>query len=120
LNNSDGSIQDSDGGQPGSFAGATYTRLFSQPPVLDLLCANDIANFWTLSGEVSDPDDPVQGDVITFGGVLAGYHLTTTAAIDGSYELTVELIGVQQGFATAQTCDPHGVLSNLAMDYIMV
>ena len=47
MNDSNGSIQDSDGGHPASFTGEIYTTRFSQPPVLNLLCANDIT-IWTL------------------------------------------------------------------------
>ena len=52
--------------------------------------------------------------MVTFGGVLASYNLTATVGADGVFSVTVELVGLQDGTATAQTTDPHGVLSNLA------
>lgn len=90
------------------------------PFISNFFCANEYSDIWTFTGMVTDNDDPVQDYVITFGGVLAGYHLTATAGADGVFSLTIELIGLQEGTATAQTTDPHGVLSNLAMDYIIV
>jgi autotransporter-associated beta strand protein len=91
------------------------------PPVISGFgCANDFADMWTLSGTVTDANDPVAGDVIRFGGVLTGFHLTTTVKADGTFELTVELHGLQEGTATAQTTDPHGALSNLAGYWIIV
>ncbi len=90
------------------------------PTIGNFYCINEISNFWTLTGTVTDNDDPVEGDVVTFGGVLAGYHLTTTVGADGVFSLTVELAGLQQGTATAETQDPHGVLSNMAMDWVIV
>jgi hypothetical protein len=90
------------------------------PQITDFHCINEISDFWTFTGSVVDNDDPVEGDVITFGGVLASYNLTTTTEADGVFSLTVEITGIQQGYATAQTSDPHGVLSNLAQDYIMI
>jgi hypothetical protein len=90
------------------------------PYISNFYCINESGNSWTISGNVADSDDSVVGDVVTFGGVLANYHLTATVASDGSFVLTVELVGVQQGTATARTVDPHGVLSNLASDYLVV
>ncbi len=90
------------------------------PAISNFYCVNDIVDFWTLSGTVTDADDPVQGDIVTFGGVLASYNLTATVRADGVFSLTVELTGLQQGIGTAQTTDPHGVLSNSAADWIIV
>ena len=89
------------------------------PFISNFYCVQEYGNFWTLSGTVTDNDDAVEDYVITFGGELESYHLTTTAEVDGVFSLTVELTGLQQGTGTAQTHDPHGVLSNLAMDYII-
>ena len=62
---------------------------------------------------------PVQGDVVTFGGVLASYNLQATVTTDGVFSLTVELDGLQMGTGTAQTTDPNGVPSNVAEDWII-
>ncbi len=107
--------------EAGLIVDTTVTVHISDAPIIgNFYCINEISNFWTLTGTVTDNDDDVEGYVVTFGGVLAGYYLTTTVGADGVFSLTVELVGLQQGTATAQTCDPHGVLSNLAMDYIIV
>jgi hypothetical protein len=90
------------------------------PVINNFYCINDVDDMWTLTGTVTDNDDPVQGDVVTFGGVLASYNLTATVTTDGVFSLTVELDGLQDGTGTAQTTDPHGVLSNLAQDYVIV
>jgi hypothetical protein len=97
-----------------------HVHVSDAPFITNFYCINDVADYWTLTGTVTDNDDPVQGDVITFGGVLASYHLTTTARADGVFTFTVELPGLQTGTGTAQTQDPHGVLSNLAEDWIIV
>ena len=91
---------------------ATYVS--TAPVISDFTCINEIGDIWTFTGDVSDYDDAVEGYVVTFGGVLASYNLTTTVDEDGVFSLTVELVGLQGGTATAQTIDPHGVLSDLA------
>jgi hypothetical protein len=96
------------------------THVSSAPVITDFYCVKDYGNMWTLTGTVSDADDSVAGDVVTFGGVLAGYHLQTTVREDGVFSLTVELVGLQMGTGTAQTTDPHGVVSNLAENWIIV
>ena len=91
------------------------------PPVIgNFFCINDFDDMWTLTGTVTDNDEPVLGDVVTFGGVLASYNLSTTVGTDGVFSLTVELAGLQDGTGTAQTADPYGVLSNVAQDYVIV
>jgi hypothetical protein len=89
------------------------------PYISDFYCINDFGTWWTLTGYVTDADDPVEGDVITFGGVLAEYNLTTTVDVDGVFCLSVSLHGLHSGIATAQTSDPHGALSNVAMYWII-
>ena len=92
----------------------------SDPPVINnFYCINDVGDYWTLTGTVTDNDYPVQGDVVTFGGVLASYNLSTTVTTDGVFSLTVELTGLQMGTGTAQTTDPNGVPSNVAEDWII-
>jgi len=90
------------------------------PGISNFYCINEISNFWTLTGTVTDNDDPVEGYIVHFGGVLAGYNLTATVDANGVFCLTAELIGLQQGIGTAQTTDPHGVVSNSAADWIIV
>ena len=68
------------------------------PEICDFGCVNDIGDYWTFSGTITDNDDPVEGDVVNFGGVLAGYNLTATAGVDGVFSLTIELTGLQEGY----------------------
>ena len=88
------------------------------PEIGDFYAINDIGDYWTLTGVVTDYDDPVEGDVVTFGGVLAGYNLTTTVDADGVFWLTAELPGLQDGIATAETSDPDGAVSDEAWTWI--
>lgn len=90
------------------------------PYISNFYCINEYGNIWTFTGTVTDYDDDVEGYVITLGGALESYHLAATVESDGVFCLTVELIGLEAGTATAQTKDPHGVVSNLAMDWICV
>ena len=85
-----------------------------EPAIIEFYCINDVADIWTLTGIVVDYDDPVEGFMVMFGGVLAGYNLSATVDADGVFTLTVELHGLQEGTGTAQTFDPHGVLSDVA------
>ncbi|MEN6451710.1 MAG: hypothetical protein ABFC96_14555 [Thermoguttaceae bacterium] len=96
------------------------THVSTAPVITDFYCINDTGDYWTLTGVVTDADDPVAGDIIKFGGVLAGFNLTATVDENGVFSVTAELIGMQSGTGTAQTTDLHGVLSNLATDWIVV
>ncbi len=68
------------------------------PVISNFYCINEFGDYWTLTGTVTDNDDPVVGDVVTFGGVLASYNLSTTVGTDGVFSLTVELAGLQEGY----------------------
>jgi hypothetical protein len=102
------------------FVAATAIPASAQdPPVInDFYCINDIGDYWTLTGVVTDEDSSVEGDVITFGGVLASYGVSTTADVDGTFSVTVVLRGLPSGTATAQTHDSSGLYSALAEDWI--
>jgi hypothetical protein len=105
----------------GLFVDTTLNVHVSDAPFFaDFSCINDLGDYWTFTGTIGDNDDPVAGDVITFGGVLESYHLSAVAGIDGAFSLTIELVGLQSGTATAQTKDPHGVLSEVAEDIVVV
>lgn len=111
-----------------SVAVTTAAPISAAPVIHNFLCINDAGDMWTFTGTVTDADDPVQGDVVVFGTIMAitnstppdGWKLTTTVGADGTFSLTVELDDLQTGTVTAQTSDPHGVLSNLACDWIVV
>ena len=50
-----------------------------QPPVIsDFGAKQGPEDFWTFSGIVSDEDDNVEGMIVYFGGVLAGYGYTNS------------------------------------------
>jgi hypothetical protein len=105
----------------GLIVDTTLTTQVSRAPVItDFYCINTIGDYWNFTGVVTDADDPVVGDVVTFGGVLASYHLTATVRDDGVFDFTIEIVGLQMGTATAQTIDPNGVVSNIAEDWILV
>jgi hypothetical protein len=102
-------------------AASTAAAPVSNPPAIsNFYCINEISDIWTLTGTVTDSDDRVQGDIVTFGGVLASYHLTATVGADGVFSVTAEITGLQSGTGTAQTSDPHGVLSNAAGCWVIV
>jgi autotransporter-associated beta strand protein len=95
------------------------TPIGAGPWINDFCCINDAGDTWTLTGVVIDNVDPVAGDIVNFGGVLAGYNLSTTVQSNGGFSLTVELHGLQQGTGTAQTADPDGIQSNIASYWII-
>lgn len=86
----------------------------NQPPVIFEFGASQSEAGWYIFGAVSDPDDAVEGMVVSFGGVLASYNLTATVDVNGCFSVTATLSDLEMGVATAQTQDPHGALSNLA------
>jgi len=96
------------------------TPVSKAPFISNFYCISEYDDFWTLTGTVTDNDDPVAGFTIRFGGVLAGYNLSATTEVGGVFLVTVELQGLQMGTGTAQTTDPHGVLSNVASYWLIV
>lgn len=90
------------------------------PVIEDFTVVQAVPSAYTFSGRVLDANDPVQGFVVTFGGVVDGYGVTATVGADGYFETTAVLVGLHSGFATAQTRDPHGALSNTALYYVLV
>jgi hypothetical protein len=91
----------------------------SAPRISDFLCINHMGPYWTLQGKVTDSDSPVEGMVINFGGVLAGYNYTAVVQADGTFSVTEYFQGLQSGTATAQTADQNNNQSNLAMYMII-
>jgi hypothetical protein len=105
----------------GLFVDIDFTVHASKAPAItNFYCINTYMDCWTLTGTVIDDDDPVEGYVVHFGGRLASYGLTATVREDGVFTLYVELEGLIEGTGTAQTQDPHGILSNLAQYWIVV
>jgi hypothetical protein len=93
----------------------------NQAPVIsDFYGISEPGGLWTFYGTVTDVDDPVQGMVVDFGGVLANFSLTATVQADGTFSITQAFAGLESGGATAQTQDPHGALSNVAWYEIIV
>jgi hypothetical protein len=93
----------------------------NEPPVISGFTAIlELGDLWTFEGTVTDVDDPVEGMVVNFGGVLASFNVTATVEADGTFSLTREFLGLQSGTASAQTQDPHGAYSNEACYVITV
>lgn len=93
----------------------------NSPYISNFECINTVGDYWTLTGIVTDNDDSVEGFVVSFGGVLASYNLTATVDdVDGAFTLTVAIPNLTEGTATAQTKDPQGIESNLAMYWMVV
>jgi len=112
------SVRATDGA--GLIVETTFTLYVSDAPAINnFYCINELGDYWTLTGTVTDNDDDVEGYVVTFGGVLAPYGLTAVVAMDGVFSILADLSGVQMGTGTAQTKDPHGVLSNLAQYWVI-
>lgn len=104
----------------GLIVNTTIAVHISDAPIIgNFYCINEISDYWTLTGTVTDDDDDVEGYIVTFGGVLASYGLTAEVGANGVFSITVELVGLQQGTGTAQTKDTHGVLSNEAWYYVI-
>ena len=75
---------------------------------------------WTFYGTVTDVDDDVEGMVVELGGILAGYDLTAIVASDGSFTVSERLPDLISGYASAQTEDEWGAISNEADTYVLV
>lgn len=74
--------------------------------------------WYTFTGTVTDVDDDVTGWTVSFGGVLAGYSATTE--YDGTFSFAVDLTGKSSDVASAQTSDPNGSASNMAMYWVYI
>jgi hypothetical protein len=91
-----------------------------QPPVIYNFAVDQSSEgSWTISGQVYDPDDNVEGMTVYFGGVLAKYGLTATVDANGNFFIAVEISDIQGGTATAQTYDWSLNPSNLAQCYVI-
>lgn len=90
------------------------------PVISDFGGSEGYGSFWTFHGKVTDVDDDVEGMIVTFGGVLAGYGFTTEVRADGTFSLAKEFPGLQGGAATAQIGPPERPESNVAWYMIVV
>jgi hypothetical protein len=88
------------------------------PTIADFTLIPGPADTWTISGTVMDPDQDVEGMVVTFGGVLRDYGYTAIVQEDGTFEVTKVCDGLFGGTATARTFDDLGMISNLAVFYV--
>jgi hypothetical protein len=75
---------------------------------------------WTLGGTVVDYDSNMLGMLVVFGGVFADYGITATVEADGQFYTVAVCVGLESGTATAQTSDPEGAASNVAITYVSV
>ena len=80
----------------------TVNPVDDAPRVSYFAATEGVGSFWTVFGNVEDVDSPIQGLVVSFGGVLAPFLMSTAVQSDGSFSLTAEIPGVQTGDATAQ------------------
>ena len=104
----------------GLFVDTTFEVHVSEAPVIsEFACICLFDGWYLLSGTVADADDPVDGDIVHFGGVLAAYNLTATVE-SGAFTLYTTLPGIGSGTAVAVVVDPHGVCSEEAYDIILV
>ena len=98
---------------------AFNVNVSTAPIIGNFGCVNEIGNYWTLAGVVTDYTNNVAGDVVIFGGVLASYNLTAVVGADGGFAVTADLPGLLEGTATARTTGPTGLASNVALDWII-
>ena len=91
----------------------------NQPPIIiDYLAVEHPGNTWLFTGYVTDPDDDVNGWIVTFGGV---FDYRATVNEDGYFEFAVILDpGTGWDFEWAQTADPDSLLSNAPERWIGV
>jgi hypothetical protein len=84
------------------------------PPVVsDFGAVQGYGDMWTFSGQVTDPDEPVAGLTVYFGGVLAPYSVQTTVDANGLFSLTADFPNLGSGTATAWCYDSQGAQSNV-------
>jgi len=93
------------------------TAVNDAPVISGFGASKGLGDYWTFHGSVADMDDDVEGMIITLGGVLAGYNVTATVQSDGTFSLTDEFPGLEEGFAFAQT-DDGDLDSNLAYYWV--
>jgi hypothetical protein len=97
-----------------------WWRGYTAPRITNFTCTPEIGDYWTISGNVTDINGPVQGMVIHFGGVLANYGYSATVNGDGTFSVTGMFINLQNGMATAHTVDWQNQQSNLAWYIIAI
>jgi hypothetical protein len=88
------------------------------PPVISNFTASETGTTWIFAGNVTDPDEPVGGFIVTFGGLPSVNGKTTTVQANGAFSLGVQLGANENGGVSAQTVDAGGLKSNLAMVYV--
>jgi hypothetical protein len=88
-------------------------------PVITFMARHTIGDVWDLEGTVREKGVPVAGMTVTFGGVLAKYHLTAKVQANGTFRIAEVIPVVVTGAATAQTVATDGKHSNVAMALIL-
>jgi hypothetical protein len=73
-------------------------------------------DFWTFTGDVSDPNQNPQGMMVVFGSVLDGQ--TAIVDADDQFMLGVEISSGISGTVCVQTVDSLDLASNIAWTYI--
>jgi hypothetical protein len=105
------SPDDGYGGSGSGYGGSTTPS----GPTITSFDANQDSSYWSLTGEVTDPNG-LAGMSVTFGGLLAGR--STTVGADGSFIYIKQFPAGTQGTVSAYVTDSQGAVSNTAMVYI--
>ena len=82
--------------------------------ITDFSWVHNMANYYTVSGHVTEAGESTEDFEVDFGGILQGY--TATVDGNGNFQLTVRLS--TGGNVTALTFDWDGDPSNLAQTWI--
>jgi hypothetical protein len=90
------------------------------PVIHDFVGIYQAGDYWKFQGYVTDVDDDVEGMIVALGGVLEPYGVWAMVQADGTFSITQAFVGLQSGYATAQTEDDDGAESNLEMYYVNV
>jgi hypothetical protein len=99
---------------------ASTTRINQPPQIINFIGVQDTGNIWRFTGDVAD--EAAGGLTISFGGepvTLQGK--TTSTDANGHFDVLIAMNtdGSDDGEATAQTVDPQGAPSNVAIYSIM-
>jgi hypothetical protein len=86
-------------------------------PLIDNFTAIALNNGdWQVTGTVEDYDDLVEGFIVELSGLFNG---RAAVKADGTFAYT-EQVGASTGNVIAQTSDPHGEQSGLAIVFVGV
>ena len=112
------------GSATGSASGTTSatgpSTINDAPVITSFIVASTVPDTYTLSGSVTDSDDPLTSITVAFSGVFGSYAVTATPNANGAFSVTTVCMGLQSGEADAQATDPRGAQSNIASYWVSV